>query len=182
MIVAAAAALLLLWVIWTYNRLVRLRNEREQGWANIDVQLRRRFDLVPNLVETVQSYATHERELFEEVTRARAAAGQASGPRSAGVADEQLGQQMGKLIAVAEAYPELRASENFLALQQELADIEDKVAAARRYYNVTVLRLNTLLQSFPTLIVGNAFRFQLGEPFGIEDAERAVPNVQLSTP
>src|SRR5438132_4657919 len=134
-VVGAVAALLLLYLVFTFNRLVRLRNETETGWANIDVQLRRRSDLVPNLVEAVKGYAAHERETFDEVTSARAAAVQASGPAEAAQADAQLSGGLNKLLAVSEAYPQLRASENFLALQQELADIEDKLAAARHYYN-----------------------------------------------
>lgn len=164
-IIAAVAAVLLLFLVYTYNRLVRLRNEAKTGWANIDVQLRRRFDLVPNLVETVKGYAEHERETFESVTKARASAQQAAGPAAAAQADTVLGGALTRLLAVSEAYPQLRASENFLALQQELADIEDKLAAARRYYNQTVYRYNTILQSFPAVIVARMLRFSEREFF-----------------
>ncbi len=164
-----------LWVIYAYNSLIRVRNEAETGWANIDVQLRRRADLIPNLVEAVKGYAAHEREVFDEVTRARAAVMSASGPQQAAEANDLLGAALGRLFAVAEAYPQLRASENFMQLQEELTDTEDKVAAARRYYNATVLRFNTRQQTFPTLLVARLFRFQPREFFEAgEDAEAPV--------
>ena len=177
-VLAAVAAVLLLFLVLTFNRLVRLRNETKTGWANIDVQLRRRFDLVPNLVETVKAYADHERETFDSVTQARAAAQRASGPAAAAQADTILGGALNRLLAVSEAYPQLRASENFLALQQELADIEDKLAAARRYYNQTVYRYNTVLQSFPAVLVATLFRFHKREFF--ETDARDVPTVDLA--
>jgi LemA protein len=177
-VLAAVAAVLLLFLVFIYNRLVRLRNETETGWANIDVQLRRRSDLVPNLVETVKGYAEHERETFESVTNARAAAQRAAGPAEAAQADTLLDGALNRLLAVSEAYPQLRASENFLALQQELADIEDKLAAARRYYNATVYRYNTVLQSFPAVIVARALRFREREFF--ETDARDTPTVTFS--
>ena len=174
-IVLAVLVVLALWVIYAYNSLVRVRNEAETGWANIDVQLRRRADLIPNLVEAVKGYAAHERQVFDEVTRARAAVLGAEGPRAAAEANDLLGAALGRLFAVAEAYPELRASENFLRLQDELTDTEDKIAAARRYYNATVLRFNTRQQTFPTLIVARTFRFEPREFFEAgEDAEQPV--------
>jgi LemA protein len=179
-VLAAVAAVLLLFLVFVYNRLVRLRNETKTGWANIDVQLRRRFDLVPNLVETVKSYAEHERETFESVTEARATAQRAAGPAEAAQADTLLGGALNRLLAVSEAYPQLRASENFLALQQELADIEDKLAAARRYYNTTVYRYNTVLQSFPGVIVARPLRFHEREFF--ETDSRDVPTVSFAQP
>lgn len=177
-VLAAVAAVLLLLVAFAYNRLVRLRNEAETGWANIDVQLKRRADLVPNLVRTVQGYAAHEREAFDSVTQARAALQQASGPAAAAAADTLLGGALGRLLAVSEAYPELRASENFLALQQELADIEDKLAAARRYYNTTVYRFNTVQQTVPTVILARLFRFREREFF--EADATTVPSVSFT--
>lgn len=181
LIVALAVLVVLgLYVVFAYNGLVRHRNECETGWANIDVQLRRRTDLIPNLVEAVKGYAAHERETFDEVTRARAAVMGASGPRAAAEANDMLGAAIGKLFAVAEAYPQLRASENFLALQDELTDTEDKVAAARRYYNATVLRFNTRQQTFPTLLVGRLFRFSPREFF--EAGEEAQAPVEVSFP
>ena len=181
-VLGAAAAVLLLFLVLTFNRLVRLRNEAKTGWANIDVQLKRRADLVPNLVEAVKGYAAHERETFDSVTQARAAAQQASGPAAAAQADTVLGGALNRLLAVAEAYPQLRASENFLALQQELADIEDKLAAARRYYNQTVYRYNTVLQSFPAVIVARALRFQEREFFETDAGTRDVPAVSFPQP
>lgn len=167
-VIGAVAAVLLLFLALTYNRLVRLRNETKTGWANIDVQLKRRADLVPNLVEAVKGYAAHERETFDSVTQARVAAQQAAGPAAAAAADDVLGGALQRLLAVSEAYPQLRASENFLALQQELADIEDKLAAARRYYNQTVYRYHTVMQSFPAVIVAQMFRFREREFFGTD--------------
>jgi LemA protein len=178
-ILVAVVVVLLLWAVLAYNSLVRLRNEAEQGWANIDVQLKRRADLIPNLVETVKGYAAHERETFEEVTRARVALQQAQTPAEASAADAQATAATGKLIAVAEAYPELKASQNFLALQAELTDTEDKIAAARRYYNATVLRYNTKTQTFPTLLVAGPGGFRTKELFEITDAATAQP-VQVS--
>jgi LemA protein len=164
--------LLGVYVVYAYNSLVRVRNEAETGWANIDVQLRRRADLIPNLVEAVKGYAAHERAVFDEVTRARAAVLGATGPQAAAEANDMLGAALGRLFAVAEAYPQLRASENFTQLQEELTDTEDKIAAARRYYNATVLRFNTRQQTFPTMIVARLFRFSPREFFEAgEDAE-----------
>jgi len=170
-VLAAVAAVLLLFVVLTYNRLVRLRNETETGWSNIDVQLRRRSDLVPNLVEAVKGYAAHERETLDSVTQARAAAQHASGPAEAAQADAQMAPALNKLIAVSEAYPQLRASENFLALQTELADIEDKLAAARRYYNQTVYRYHTVKQSFPAVLIAAPLDFREREFFGTDERE-----------
>jgi LemA protein len=177
-VVGAVAAVLLLYLVLTFNRLVRLRNETQTGWANIDVQLRRRSDLVPNLVEAVKGYAAHERETFDEVTKARAAAQLASGPAAAAQADAQLAGGLNKLLAVSEAYPQLRASENFLALQQELADIEDKLAAARRYYNQTVYRYHTVKQSFPAVLIAGTLGFHEREFF--ETDERDAPVVDFA--
>jgi LemA protein len=181
-VLGAVAAVLLLFLVLTFNRLVRLRNEAKTGWANIDVQLKRRADLVPNLVEAVKGYAAHERETFDSVTQARAAAQQASGPAAAAQADTVLGGALNRLLAVAEAYPQLRASENFLALQQELADIEDKLAAARRYYNQTVYRYNTVLQSFPAVIVARSLGFQEREFFETDVDTRDPPSVSFPQP
>lgn len=174
LIVVAVVAVLLVAVVVLYNRLVRLRNEVDTGWANIDVQLKRRNDLIPNVVEAVKGYAAHERGVFQEVTEARAAVARAATPGAAGAADSVLGQALGKLLAVAEAYPELQASQNFSELQAELTDTEDKIAAARRYYNATVLAFNTATQTFPSLLVARAFSFGAREFFAAEDDERDV--------
>ena len=164
-VIVAVVVVLLLFVGLTYNHLVRLRNETNTGWANIDVQLKRRSDLVPNLVETVKGYAAHERETFETVTKARTAAQQAAGPDQAAQADAEMAPALNKLLAVSEAYPQLRASENFLALQQELTDIEDLLASARRYYNQTVYRFNSVQQTFPAVLIAKPFGFHPREFF-----------------
>jgi LemA protein len=164
-IALAALALLVLFFVLGYNRLVRLRNEVDTGWSNIDVQLKRRTDLIPNLVEAVRAYAAHERAVFEEVTRARAALQQAESPRPAAEANEGLTAALGRLFAVAEAYPELRASENFLRLQEDLTDTEDKISAARRYYNATVMRFNTAIQSIPWVFVARPLGFRVRDFF-----------------
>ncbi len=163
-----------------YNRLVRLRQEVKTGWANIDVQLQRRGDLIPNLVESVKGYAAHERGVFDEVTRARAAVQQAGSPASAAEANDVLTAALGRLLAVAEAYPELKASENFLRLQDELTDTEDKISAARRYYNATVMRFNTAVQSIPWILIAKPFGFREREFFSAE-GDTAVPQVSLAT-
>ena len=162
-----------------YNRLVRLRQEVNTGWANIDVQLQRRGDLIPNLVESVKGYAAHERGVFDEVTRARAAVQQAGSPASAAEANDVLTAALGRLLAVAEAYPELKASENFLRLQDELTDTEDKISAARRYYNATVMRFNTAVQSIPWILIAKPFGFREREFFSAE-GDTAVPQVSLA--
>jgi LemA protein len=178
-IVLGVLALLAVVAVFGYNRLVRLRNEAGTGWANIDVQLQRRADLIPNLVVTVKAYAAHEREVFEEVTRARAALLEATGPAAAAEADDLVSAALGRLFAVAEAYPELQASENFLRLQEDLTDTEDKISAARRYYNATVMRFNTAVQSFPWLLLARPLRFREREFFSAE-GDTAVPQVSLS--
>jgi len=172
-------AILLVLVAFGYNRLVRLRNEADTGWANIDVQLERRGDLIPNLVETVKGYAAHERGVFEEVTKARTALQQASTPAAAGEANDILTAALGRLFAVAEAYPELRASENFLRLQDELTDTEDKISAARRYYNSTVMHYNTGIQSLPWVLVARPLGFHEREFFSAE-GDTATPQVSFT--
>jgi LemA protein len=162
-----------------YNRLVRLRNEANTGWANIDVQLERRGDLIPNLVETVRGYAAHERGVFEEVTKARTALQQAATPAAAGEANDVLSEALGRLFAVAEAYPELKASENFLRLQDELTDTEDKISAARRYYNATVMHYNTGIQSLPWVLVARPLGFREKEFFSAE-GDTALPQVSFT--
>ncbi len=165
--------------IWGYNRLVRLRNEVDTGWANIDVQLQRRTDLIPNLVEAVKGYAAHERGVFDEVTRARTAVQQAGSPGSAAEANNILTAALGRLFAVAEAYPELKASQNFLRLQDELTDTEDKISAARRYYNATVMSFNNGVQSFPWLLLARPFGFREREFFSAT-GDTAVPEVSFA--
>ena len=171
---------LALFLVFAFNRLVRLRNETEAGWSNIDVQLKRRNDLIPNLVESVKGYAAHERGLFDEITRARAAVSGAGGPAQAAEASDQLSGAMGRLFAVAENYPQLRASENFQQLQGELTDTEDKIAAARRYYNSVVQNYNTAIQSFPALLYAGLLGFRRREFFAAQDSERATPQVSTT--
>jgi LemA protein len=173
-------AVLLIALVVGYNRLVRLRNEVDTGWSNIDVQLERRADLIPNLVQTVKAYAAHEREVFQNVTEARAALQRAGSPRAAAEADDLLGLALGRLFAVAEAYPELKASENFLRLQEDLTDTEDKISAARRYYNATVMHFNTAIQSIPGILYARPLGFSAREFFSAGDDAQAVPLVQVT--
>ena len=163
-----------------YNKLVRLRNRAENAWAQVDVQLRRRYDLIPNLVEAVKGYAAHERETFEEVTKARTAAQQAKGVEEQAQAENLLTQAIGRLFAVAEAYPELRATENFQQLQAQLADTEQKIAIARQVYNDAVLTYDNALETVPTNIVAGVFNFEPREYFEVEEpAVREAPRVQF---
>ena len=180
-IALGVVAILLVLVVVGYNRLVRLRNEVATGWANIDVQLERRGDLIPNLVETVKGYAAHERGVFDEVARARAAAaGPASGPAEQAAQENQLTQALGRLFAVAEANPVLRASENFQQLQAELTNTEDRIAAGRRFYNANVRELNTKVESFPSNVVAGMFHFERAEYFEVEEPSvRAAPEVSF---
>src|SRR2546427_2828965 len=163
----------------TYNRLVRLRVRPENAWSQIDVQLRRRYDLIPNLVESVKGYAAHERELFEEVTAARSQAQAASGVQAQAEAENQLTRSLSRLLAVAENYPDLKASQNFLALQEELTGTESRIAYARQFYNDTVQALNTLIQSFPSRIVAGFGHFTAREFFQTEEPSRGPVAVQL---
>jgi LemA protein len=179
-VVIAVVVVLAILLILAFNRLVRLRNETEAGWANIDVQLKRRNDLIPNLVESVKAYAAHERGLFNEITQARAAVSGAGGPAQAAAASDQLTGAMGRLFAVAENYPQLRASENFQQLQTELTDTEDKIAAARRYYNSVVQTYNSAIQSFPALLYAGMLGFRAREFFSAQEPERAVPQVSTT--
>ena len=180
-IALGVVVLLVVLFVLGYNRLVRLRNEVDTGWANIDVQLKRRADLIPNLVEAVRAYAAHERAVFEQVTRARAELQRAPTPGTAAEANEGLSAALGRLFAVAEAYPELRASENFLRLQEDLTDTEDKISAARRYYNATVMRFNTAIQSIPWVFVARPLGFTAREFFSAE-GDTALPEVSCATP
>jgi LemA protein len=181
LVLVAVVLLLVLWVVGIYNRLVRTRNRVDNAWAQIEVQLKRRHDLIPNLVETVKGYAAHERGTFEAVTQARTAAQQAQGPAAAAQAEGILNQALGRLFAVAEAYPELKASQNFLDLQGQLRDTEDQIAVARQVYNDTVLTFNNAIQTFPAVMLANSFGFSKREFFEIEDAgDRAVPQVSFT--
>jgi LemA protein len=179
-IVLAVIVVLVAWLVISYNRLVRLRNEAAQGYSSIDIQLKRRADLIPNLVETVKAYAAHEQAVFEEVTEARARTLSAGSVGDAAAAEQQMRGALGRLFAVAEAYPQLRASENFQQLQEELSDTEDKIAAARRYYNNVVQRFNTAQQTLPTSLLAGPLGFRPREYFELDDAgDRAPVRVEL---
>jgi LemA protein len=181
LVIVAVVVLLIVWIIAMYNGLVRSRNRVDNAWAQIEVQLKRRWDLIPNLIETVKGYAAHERGTFEAVTEARTAAQRAQGPAATAQAEGILGQALGKLFAVAEAYPDLKASQNFLDLQSQLTDTENKVAVSRQVYNDTVLTFNNAIQTFPSVIIANSFGFTKREFFEVEQAaERDAPQVSFA--
>ena len=168
-------------VVVVYNRLVRLRNRTENSWAQIDVQLRRRHDLIPNLVEAVKGYAAHERGTFDEVTRARTAAQQAQGVEEQASAENVLTAALGRLFAVAEAYPQLRATENFQQLQAQLSEVEQNIVVSRQVYNDAVLTYDNALETVPTNLVAGVFNFSPRDYFETEDATREAPAVQFSS-
>jgi LemA protein len=179
-VLVGLAILVVLVLVLLYNRLVRLRNRAENSWAQVDVQLRKRYDLVPNLVETVKGYASHERATFEEVTRARTAAQQARTVPEQAEAENLLTAAIGRLFAVAEAYPELRASEGFRQLQSELSDIEQNIAVARQIYNDAVLSYDNALETVPTNVVAGMFNFEPRAYFETEEpAVREAPSVRF---
>lgn len=188
-IVLGVVAVVVLYVIYAYNHFVKLVQRAKEAWADIDVQLKRRYDLIPNLIETVKGYAAHERETFEQVTEARAKATQTHVDPS-NVTPEQIAAMAGaesaltgalsRLLAVAENYPDLKANTNFLELQRELSDTENKIQAARRFYNGNVRDLNIALESFPSNIVGNAFNFTAEEYFELEENSVERENVAVS--
>lgn len=167
--------LLIIMGIAIYNSLIQLRNRCENAWAQVDVQLRRRYDLIPNLVETVKGYARHEREVFERVTEARTRAINASTVAEQGQAENQLTSALKSLFAVVENYPELKANQNFLLLQEELAGTESKIAFARQFYNDSVMKYNIRLQVFPARLIAQWFGFKPKEYFEIEEAEAREP-------
>ena len=177
--IVAVVVLLLLWLVAMFNKLVRLRNRSENAWAQVDVQLRRRYDLIPNLVETVKGYAAHERETFEAVTNARVAAQQAQGVAAQAQAENVLTAALGRLFAVAEAYPQLRATENFQQLQAQLSDVEQNIAIARQVYNDTVLSYENALETVPTSVIAGIFNFRPREYFQTEDVTREAPRVDF---
>jgi LemA protein len=178
-ILVAVVAILLLWAILTYNRLVTLRTRVDNGWSQIDVQLRRRYDLIPNLVETVKGYASHEREVFEHVTEARTKAMGATGIEDQADAENAVTTGLGRLIAVAESYPELKANQSYLALQEELTGTESKIAYSRQFYNDQVTKLNTLIQQFPASLVAGPGHFEPRPFFDIEEPVRGPVQVDL---
>jgi LemA protein len=178
-IVIAVLILLALYVIVTYNGLVKLRNRIQNAWAQIDVQLRRRYDLIPNLVETVKGYAKHEQGTLEAVTQARANAINAQGPADQAKAENMISGALKSLFAVSEAYPDLKANQNFLSLQEELSGTEGRISYARQYYNDAVLRMNTKIQSFPSNVLANMFGFKEHEYFEADDTSRGPVSVQF---
>ncbi len=182
-ILIIAVAVLVLWVIFSYNRLVRTRNRVREAWADIDVQLKRRYDLIPNLVETVKGYASHEKSVLENVTKARAnaiSAEKTGDPKKVAEAENQLAGTLKTLFAVSENYPDLKASDNFLELQRELRDTEDKIQAARRFYNRNVRDFNTKIEMFPVNIIAGMFKFEKRDFFEIEEpAERENVEVKF---
>ena len=179
-IVVGVLAVLLIGLVLTYNGLVRLRNRVDGAWAQVDVQLKRRYDLIPNLVETVKGYAAHEREVLEAVTKARSDAVNATGPAQQGPAESVLTGALRTLFAVVEAYPTLKADQTFLALQEELTATEGRVAYARQFYNDSVLRLNTRVQTFPSNMVAGVARIGPREYFEVtEPVERVAPKISF---
>ena len=182
-VILVIVALLVIALITLYNRFVRLRNRVDNAWAQIEVQLKRRWDLIPNLVETVKGYAAHERETFEAVTAARTRAQQAGTPAETAQAEGILGAALGRLFAVAEAYPELQADENFRQLQDELAQTENRIAVSRQVYNDTVLTYNNAIQVLPAVLIAGALGFVKREFFEIADVgDREPPAVSFQAP
>jgi len=178
-IILAVLIVLVLWVIFVYNRLITLRNRSKEAWSDIDVQLKRRYDLIPNLVETVKGYAAHEKELFEKVTEARSKAMGAQSMKDKAQAENVLSSTLKSLFAVAENYPQLRAAENFLELQKELSDTENKIQAARRFYNANVRDINIQIEKFPANVVASMFGFKQMEFFETEEAAREAVEVRF---
>ncbi len=171
-------AVLIIWLVAVYNGLIKLKNRADEAWSDIDVQLKRRYDLIPNLVETVKGYAAHERGVLENVTKARAAAmvAEESGdPKEVGRAENMLSETLKSLFAVSENYPDLKASNNFMELQRELRDTEDKIQASRRFHNANVRDLNIKIQSFPSNLVAGAFGFQKRDFFELEEPKAKDP-------
>jgi LemA protein len=179
LIVLAVVVVVIIFVIVTYNAFIRLKNLCDNAWSDVDVQLKRRYDLIPNLVNTVKGYASHEREVLENVTKARAEATTAKTPAEQSKAENMLTGALRQLFAVAENYPELKANTNFLDLQKNLSEIEDDIQNARRYYNAVVRDNNIKVESFPSNIIATIFSFKKREFFEMAEGERAVPKVEF---
>ena len=171
--IVAIVVIVLIWLMFSYNRFITFINRAKEAWADIDVQLKRRYDLIPNLVNTVKGYATHESGAFEKVTQARAAAMGASNINDKAAAENNLAGALKSVFAIAEAYPDLKANQNFLSLQSELSDTENKIQAARRFYNGNVRDLNTSLEVFPGNVIAGAFHFEKMEFFNLDGADAA---------
>lgn len=179
LILGGIVAVVVIWMVWAYNNFVALTNRVKEAWSDIDVQLKRRYDLIPNLVETVKGYAAHESGTFEKVTEMRTRAMNATAPTEKAEAENMLSGALKSLFAVSENYPDLKANQNFVELQRELTDTENKIQAARRFYNSVVQDLNTGLESFPGNVIGNMFKFESKEFFKL-DEEAAKEPVKVS--
>lgn len=179
LVILGIVVVIAIWVIAKYNQMVGLRNRIENAWSQIDVQLKRRYDLIPNLVETVKGYATHEKEVFENVTKARSAMMNAQGTQAQGEAQNMITDALKSLFAVAEAYPLLKANENFMMLQEELSGTESKIAYSRQFFNDQVMLFNTLIQTFPSSIIAGMFGFTQHEYFPMEDVAREPVKVDF---
>ena len=178
--IPALIIVIIFWLVMTYNELVAMVNRVKEAWSDINVQLKRRYDLIPNLVETVKGYASHEKTAFENVTKARAAALGAQGIDEKGKAENMLTGALKSIFAIAEAYPQLKANENFLELQRELSDTENKIQAARRFYNSNIMALNTSIESFPKNIIAGIFKFQKEKFFELDEpTEKELPRVEF---
>ncbi len=180
LVILIIVGVLVVAVVAIYNKLVRLRNTVKSSWSDIDVQCKKRFDLVPNLVETVKGYATHEKTVFEKVTQARAMAMQANSPAEMAKAENMIRDTLKSLFAVAEAYPELKANANFMQLQTQLQELENNIEYARRYYNAVVRDFNILIESFPSNLVASAFNYKQAELFQLETPEVERKPVKVS--
>ena len=179
LLILALIAIPVIFIVGVYNSLSRFKVRIKEAWSQIDVQLKRRVDLIPNLIETVKGYAAHEKELFESITKARSALMSASNAKEAGAADNMLSGTLKSLFAVAEAYPDLKAQEGFISLQKELADTEDKIAAARQFYNTVVRDYNQLLVTFPSNLVAGIFKFTEVEFFDVDEQDREPVKVEF---
>jgi len=170
------------WVIWTYNGLVALRHQLQNAWKQIDVQLKRRYDLIPNVVETVKGYMQHEQDTLQKVIEARSKAMASTGVKESAAAESALSQSLGKIFLLMENYPELKANQNVLQLQEQLTTTENQIAFSRQYYNDLVMRFNMKQEVFPSSIVAAFFRFQPGEFFNVAESEKTAPRVNLTLP
>jgi len=179
-IIFGLLVLVILWFVFVYNSLVLLRNRTKEAWSDIDVQLKRRHDLIPNLVETVKGYASHEQQTFEKVIQARNMAVDAKSVKEKGEAENMLSGALKSIFALAESYPDLKASVNFLELQRELSDTENKIQASRRFYNGNVMELNTKIETVPSNIVANIAGFKMAEFFQIGEEEKGVPQISFT--
>ncbi|MDP2838376.1 MAG: LemA family protein [Candidatus Moranbacteria bacterium] len=176
LVLLVVAGGVLLYVVLAYNGLISLRNRTDEAWSDIDVQMKRRYDLIPNLVNAVKGYATHEQTVFEQVTQARAQAMSATGVANKGQAENMLTSALKSMFAIAEAYPDLKASQNFVELQRELSDTENKIQASRRFYNGNVRDLNTKIETFPSNLIASSFHFTQREFFELAEDEAAAKN------